>query len=74
MSYILKYKIKEIRKEMGIRIVNLATKCQVTEKTMRDWENITSDDERSIPSDMLLKISQMLGMSMEELYNYQLQP
>ena len=74
MSYIFKYKIKEIRKEMGIRIVNLATKCQVTEKTMRDWENITSDDERSIPSDMLLKISQMLGMSMEELYNYQLQP
>lgn len=68
MSYILKYRIKQLRKEKCIRVVTLATKCQVTEKTIRDWEMISKNDGKSIPSDMLMIISKCLDMSMEEMY------
>lgn len=68
MGYILKYRIKDLRMVKGIRIVTLATKCQVTEKTIRDWEMIGKNEPKSIPSDMLLIISKCFDISMEEMY------
>jgi DNA-binding XRE family transcriptional regulator len=64
----LKYRIKGLRKEKGIRVVTLATKCQVTEKTIREWEIISKNEGKSIPSDMLLIIAKCFDLSMEEMY------
>lgn len=69
MDNLLKYRIKALRKQNNIRVVSLATKCQVTEKTMRDWENLSVEDKKSIPSDTLRLIADQFGLQMEEMYS-----
>lgn len=68
MSYILKYRLKELRKEKGIKMVTLLTLCQVTEMTIRRWEVIAINEDYSIPSDQLKKIADFFGLSMEDMY------
>jgi transcriptional regulator with XRE-family HTH domain len=68
MSNILKYRIKDLRKEKKVTVISLATKCQVSEKTIRDWELISQNEEKSIPSDKLVIISISLNTPFIDLY------
>lgn len=68
MRNILKYNLKSLRQAQQITCLSMATKCQVTEVTYRTWENLPIDSEKSIPSDKLMVLSNLLAVSMEDLY------
>lgn len=68
MHNILKYNLKTLRQDQKTTCIQLATKCQITEVTYRTWENIPLDSEKSIPSDKLLLLSDLLGVAMIDLY------
>jgi transcriptional regulator with XRE-family HTH domain len=68
MCNILKYRLKQLREHSKKTFRELATKCQVTEMTYRNWENYTIDADASIPSDKLLILADQYDCQMEDLY------
>lgn len=68
MSKSLKFRIKVLRRSYNISVDVLATKCQVTTRTIRKWENLQCNDSFDIPSDSLRIMSILFDCSMEDMY------
>ena len=69
MSNVLKYKLKELRLAQKKSARYMATKCQVTEVTYRNWELFQINDQRSPPMDAMIIASKELGVSLQDLIN-----
>lgn len=69
MDKMLKFRLKELRKVHKKSVRFIATKCQVTEKTVYDWEKLGKDDIKSIPIDHARTICKIYNLvAVDELY------
>lgn len=72
----LKYGIKEViddnystRKERKAVRQLIRSACRISAQTLCLWENYPHDSESMIPADQLYKVSLILKVRMEELFN-----
>ena len=68
-KYMKKYKLHEWISEGKITVIGLAKICDCSTQTIYNWSWLDKNDERSIPGDALKKISEHMGVTMEEMYN-----
>jgi transcriptional regulator with XRE-family HTH domain len=72
MSNALKYRLLELKTANKFTFKELATKCQVTERSIMNWCEITIDSYQSIPSDKLRILSEIFQITMEDMYHQDL--
>lgn len=69
MSKNLKYRLKALREDTGLSLMDVCTAVGVHRQTMWLWERIPLGGRHSISGDHLLTIAKFYGLQAEELIN-----